>query len=62
MIVARHDARIQPGGDFDHIETADAKQNFATYLREIGLARQAAIRHGSRILVPSGNVPGTLPA
>ena len=31
-----------PDGDFDHVDTADAEQDFAIYLREIELARQAA--------------------
>jgi hypothetical protein len=31
-----------PDGEFDHVDAADAEQDFATYQREIGLARQAA--------------------
>jgi hypothetical protein len=29
-------------GDFDHVDTADPGQDFDTYQREVGLARQAA--------------------
>jgi uncharacterized damage-inducible protein DinB len=35
-------SEADPDGDFDHVDTADAEQDFATYLREIELARQAA--------------------
>jgi uncharacterized damage-inducible protein DinB len=31
-----------PDGEFDHVDTADAEQDFAAYGREIELARQAA--------------------
>src|SRR5262249_12091127 len=31
-----------PDGEFDHVDIADAEQDFAAYLREIDLARQAA--------------------
>ena len=34
-----------PDGEFDHVDTADAERDFATYLREIDLARQAAAGH-----------------
>jgi uncharacterized damage-inducible protein DinB len=30
-----------PDADFDHVDTADAEQDFATYLREVELARDA---------------------
>jgi hypothetical protein len=39
-----YSSEADPDGEFDHIETADAEQDFATYLREIDLARQAAAR------------------
>jgi hypothetical protein len=32
-----------PDGEFDHVDTADPEQDLATYLREIDLARQAAV-------------------
>ena len=35
-------SEADPDGEFDHVEAADAEQDFATYLREIDLARQAA--------------------
>jgi hypothetical protein len=35
-------SEADPDGEFDHVDTADAEQDFATYLREIDLARQAA--------------------
>jgi len=31
-----------PDGEFDHVDTANAEQDYATYLREVALARQAA--------------------
>ena len=37
-----YSSEADPDGEFDHIDTADAEQDFATYLREIDLARQAA--------------------
>ena len=35
-------SEADPDGEFDHVDTADAGQDIATYLREIDLARQAA--------------------
>jgi hypothetical protein len=35
-------SEADPAGEFDHVDAADAEQDFATYLREIELARQAA--------------------
>ncbi len=37
-----YSSEADPDGEFDHVDTADAGQDFATYLREIDLARQAA--------------------
>jgi len=37
-----YSSEADPDGEFDHVDTADAEQDFATYLREIDLARQAA--------------------
>ena len=39
-----YSSETDPDGEFDHVDTADAEQDFATYLREIDLARQAAAR------------------
>ena len=38
-------SEADPDGEFDHVDTADAGQDIATYLREIDLARQAAAGH-----------------
>jgi hypothetical protein len=38
--------RGRPDGEFDDLGTADAGQDYATYRREIGLARQAAAGRG----------------
>jgi uncharacterized damage-inducible protein DinB len=38
-----YSSEADPDGEFDHVEAADAEQDFATYLREIELARQAAV-------------------
>lgn len=32
----------RPDGEFDHVDAADAEQDYATYLREFDLACQAA--------------------
>lgn len=37
-----YSSEADPDGEFDHVDTADAKQDLATYRREIDLARQAA--------------------
>src|SRR5260370_39790956 len=37
-----YSSEADPDGEFDHVDTADAEQEVATYLREIDLARQAA--------------------
>ncbi|HLI36713.1 MAG TPA: DinB family protein [Streptosporangiaceae bacterium] len=37
-----YSSEADPDGEFDHVDAADAEQDFATYLREVGLARQAA--------------------
>ena len=37
-----YSSEADPDGEFDHVDTADAEQDFATYLREIDLARQVA--------------------
>ena len=37
-----YSSEADPDGEFDHVDTAHAEQDFATYLREIDLARQAA--------------------
>jgi len=37
-----YSSEADPDGEFDHVDTADAEQDFAAYLREIDLARQAA--------------------
>lgn len=34
-----------PDGEFDDVDTADAEQDYATYLREVELARAAAAGH-----------------
>ncbi len=35
-------SEADPDGEFDHVDAADAEQDYATYLREIDLARHAA--------------------
>jgi uncharacterized damage-inducible protein DinB len=35
-------SEADPDGEFDHVDEADAEQDFATYLRELDLAREAA--------------------
>ena len=35
-------SEADPDGDFDHVESADAEQDFATYEREVELARAAS--------------------
>jgi uncharacterized damage-inducible protein DinB len=35
-------SETDPDGEFDHVDAADAEQDYATYLREIDLARHAA--------------------
>jgi uncharacterized damage-inducible protein DinB len=37
-----YSSEADPDGEFDHVDEADAEQDFATYLREIQLAREAA--------------------
>ncbi len=41
-----YSSEADPDGEFDHVDTADPAQDFAVYLREIDLARQAAAGHG----------------
>jgi hypothetical protein len=38
-------SEADPDGEFDHVDTADAEQDFATYLTEIEAARRAAAGH-----------------
>ncbi len=38
-------SEADPDGEFEHVGTADAEQDFATYQREIELAREAAAGH-----------------
>jgi uncharacterized damage-inducible protein DinB len=40
-----YSSEADPDGEFDHVGTADAGQDFAAYLSEIELARQAAANH-----------------
>jgi len=35
-------SEADPDGEFDHVDEADAEQDFAVYLREVELARKAA--------------------
>ncbi len=37
-----YSSEADPDGEFDHVDVADAEQDFATYRREIELAREAA--------------------
>jgi uncharacterized damage-inducible protein DinB len=37
-----YSSEAEPDGEFDNVESADAEQDFAVYLREVELARQAA--------------------
>jgi len=37
-----YSSEADPDGEFDHVDAADAEQDFATYLQEIDRARQAA--------------------
>jgi uncharacterized damage-inducible protein DinB len=37
-----YSSEADPDGEFDHVDEADAEQDFATFLREIELAREAA--------------------
>ena len=37
-----YSSEADPDGEFDHVDAADADGDFATYRREVGLARQAA--------------------
>jgi uncharacterized damage-inducible protein DinB len=37
-----YSSEADPDGEFDHVDTANAEQDYATYLREVALARQAA--------------------
>jgi len=39
-------SEADPDGEFDHVDDADPEQDFATYLREIDLARAAAAGRG----------------
>jgi uncharacterized damage-inducible protein DinB len=38
----QYSSESDPDGEFDHVDSADAEQDLAAYLREIDLARQAA--------------------
>jgi uncharacterized damage-inducible protein DinB len=38
-------SEADPDGEFDHVEQADAEQDFATYLAEVEAARRAAAGH-----------------
>ena len=41
-----YSSEADPDGEFDHVDTAEAEQDYATYLREIDLARHAAASRG----------------
>ncbi len=41
-----YSSEADPDGEFDHVDTADPELDYAAYLREIELARQAAAGHG----------------
>ena len=41
-----YSSEADPDGEFSHVDTADPEQDYAAYLREIELARQAAAGHG----------------
>jgi len=38
-------SEADPDGEFDHVDTAEAEQDFTTYLNEVAAARQAAAGH-----------------
>ena len=38
----QYSSEADPDGEFDHVDEADAEQDYAIFLREIELARQAA--------------------
>jgi hypothetical protein len=38
-------SEADPDGEFDHVETADAERDYATYLAEVEAARRAAAAH-----------------
>jgi len=40
-----YSSEADPDGEFDHVDTADTDKDFATYLAEIDLAREAAAGH-----------------
>ena len=40
-----YSSEADPDGEFDHVDTADPDEDFATYLAEIDLARKAAAGH-----------------
>ena len=42
-----YSSEAEPDGDLDDVESADAEQDFAVYLREVELAREAAAKAGS---------------
>ena len=41
-----YSSEADPDGEFDNVESADAEQDFAAYLAEVELARQAAAGRG----------------
>jgi len=41
-----YSSEADPDGEFDHVDAADAEQDFAAYLQEIELASQAATSRG----------------
>jgi uncharacterized damage-inducible protein DinB len=40
-----YSSETDPDGEFDHVDTADAEQDLATYVREIEAVREAATGH-----------------
>jgi hypothetical protein len=47
-----YSSEADPDGEFDHVDEADAEQDFATFMREIEFAREAAAASTPRS--PSG--------
>jgi hypothetical protein len=42
----QYSSESDPDGEFDHVDSADAEQDLAAFVREIDLARRAAAGHG----------------
>jgi hypothetical protein len=42
----QYSSESDPDGEFDHVDDADAEQDLAAYVREIGLARNAVAERG----------------